>query len=108
MTHYDTPLSDHAHRTRDCDQKFWHDKCMNGGKDGYGGGGWAWLILVFIIILVIVWIILFAVNPESLQKKDDDGNPTGEADAGRTFVAALVIAIVLCLICGLFYGAARR
>lgn len=76
-----------------------HDK---GGY--YYGGSLTWL-LWFIVIVIVIWLILFAIKPTWVQKCDEHGNPTGEVDAGKALLWAIVITIIICVLIWIFFVA---
>lgn len=84
------------------------DPCKEKKCDGYGmGWGVGAAILWFIVIVVIVWFLLWVFKPVCLQLVGVDGRPTGQVDAGRVLVAAIVIAIIILVIAWLIRVAAR-
>jgi hypothetical protein len=56
------------------------------------------LLLWFVIIGLIAWFLLYALKPKIVQKVGLDGQPTGEADVGKSLLGALLIALVVVLI----------
>ena len=74
---------------------------------GYGGGSLTWL-LWFIVFVIIIWLIIFAVKPTWAQKCDEHGHKTGEVDAGRALLWAIVIAIIICVFIWFFFQAGRQ
>lgn len=60
--------------------------------------GWASLVLWFIIVAVIAWFVLYSLRPTWVQQRGADGLPTGQVDAGRVLLAAIVIALIIVLI----------
>ena len=85
------------------DQHYEHDSY---GYGGYGGGYWAWYILIFIIIVVIVWLILSAFRPTWVQTTDENGDPTGELDAGKSILWAIIIALGICILLWILFALA--
>lgn len=69
-----------------------------------GGCG---LLLWFVILAVLVWFILYAVRPVSLQQKDENGNPTGQVDAWKALLAAIIIALIIILIIWAIQGCSK-
>ena len=77
-------------------------------QTGYAlGGGIGSLILWFIIIAVIVWFILYATRPRAVQRLNQDGQPTGEVDAGKVLIGSIIIALIIVIIIWLI-GSCRR
>ena len=66
---------------------------------------WLWYIIWFFIAAIIIWFILFALKPEWLQTKDEQGNPTGEIDQGKLLITAIVIAIIIVILIWIFQWA---
>jgi hypothetical protein len=56
------------------------------------------LLLWFVIIGLIAWFLLYALKPKIVQKVGLDGQPTGEADVGKSLLGALLIALVVVLL----------
>ena len=69
---------------------------------GYALGGVANLVLWFIIIAVIAWFILWLTKPAAVQTRTPDGTLTGQVDAGKVLVAAIVIALIIVVLIWLF------
>ena len=82
---------------------------------GYGGwcGSWCGFFFLFLFLTLIIWLILYLGNFGFVQRKCEDDSDDGKGerrnrcDAGRAFLAALVIAFfltiiiwVLCCCCG--------
>lgn len=84
---------------------------------GYGGwaGSWCGFFFLFLFLTLIIWLVLYLGNFGFVQRKCDDddsnskhhGKDGNRCDAGRAFLAALVIAFfltiiiwVLCCCCG--------
>lgn len=65
------------------------------------------LILWFIIIAVIAGIILALWNPTVVQKNDLNGEPTGELDACKVIIGALIISLIIVIIIYLIRSAGR-
>jgi len=102
-----------------------YDHCDDGydkhqsGYGGYGGYGIGWFLLVWIVLTVVIWLILVALNPAWLRGgkakgghgKYDSSNSYStkckEADYGRAFLCALVIAFILIIILWAVYAATR-
>ena len=95
-------LSNYARKTRHADKVYCHETRHHGadGASAVTGWGWGGLIVLFIVVLIIVWLIIYFVNPEFFQDRDDDDNCNGHCNVGRAFVVALVIAIILVVIIG--------
>lgn len=58
----------------------------------------------FVIIVLVVWILLRTFNPTWVQYKlNNNGDYTGVFDAGKAFLASIIVAIIIifiiCLIC---------
>jgi len=58
-------------------------------------------IILYSVFFTLVWIILWTFNPGMVQDATNTINPTGP-DASRCFVAALIIALIICVIIWLF------
>ena len=96
------PLSTNANRTRSYDQTHYHEDAHAASScEKRSGRSWLGAVVLFIVVLVIVWALIFWLNPECLQVCDKDGHYEGKADAGKTFLAALVFAFILLVILGL-------
>lgn len=67
-----------------------------------GCGNWVGYLFWFVIIAIIVWFLLFSLKPDFVQKKDENGNPTGEVDHGRVLLSAIIIALIICFIIWIF------
>lgn len=85
---------------------------------GYSGwcGSWCGFFFLFLFLTLIIWLVLYLGNFGFVQRKCDDDDLDGKhhgkdrgnrCDAGRAFLAALVIAFfltiiiwVLCCCCG--------
>lgn len=111
------------HRGASCSMKESHSKEVSCGEDvhhkkhndhrdgrdgGYGGswGGMGWGLLVwFFILFLLAWFVLWAVRPESAQKKDSKGYATGEVDGGKILVGALLIALIVIFVVAIVFWA---
>ena len=57
------------------------------------------IIIWYVIIALITWFVLYAAKPKWVQKKDPQtGVATGEVDAGKALVSALLIALIIMVI----------
>ena len=74
---------------------------------GYAWGGIASLILWFFIIAVIVWFILWLTKPTAVQYKNAAGEPTGQVDAGKVLIGAIVISLIIVILIALFRAVVR-
>src|SRR6056297_2983010 len=77
---------------KDCPEKSM-DKCVDPCEDpcavvktDKGCGNWLSYLFWFVIIAIIVWFLLFSLKPDFVQKKDEEGNTTGEVDQGRVLI----------------------
>lgn len=69
----------------------------------YMSGGVANLILWFVIIAIVAWFLMYFLKwPTFVQKVDAQGQPTGVADAGKSLLAAVILALIIVLIIWLF------
>jgi heme/copper-type cytochrome/quinol oxidase subunit 2 len=66
------------------------------------GINWFQIFIWIIIIGFIVWFILYLLRPIWVQKRDHDGNHTGEIDHTRLFIAAVLITLGIFLLIFLF------
>lgn len=89
-----------------------------GCGSGYSGwcGSWCGFFFLFLFLTLIIWLVLYLGNFGFVQRKCDDDDSDNKhhgkdrhnkCDAGRAFLAALVIAFfltiiiwVLCCCCG--------
>lgn len=80
------------------------DPCADPCKrNGWGNAGtWGQFIIWFIIITVIIWFILYSVKPDFIRRTTPDGTVTEEIDNGRALVWAIVIALIIVILIGLF------
>jgi hypothetical protein len=62
-------------------------------KGGLFGG-----LIGFIVAVIVIWIILYAFNPEFVQRKDQAGNPSGEVDHAMLLIYSIVIALIFGII----------
>nr|QBK93669.1 MAG: membrane protein [Pithovirus LCPAC404] len=76
-----------------------------GGMYGYNRGVVAFVW--FVIIAAIVYFALFAGKPNWVLKRDNHGNVTDEVDAGKVFIAAILIAFGICIVLYILYYAFR-
>lgn len=56
------------------------------------------LLLWFVIITIIVWLFLYFLKPVWVQETDLPGNPTGIVSIWKSFLWAVIIALILTLI----------
>jgi len=56
------------------------------------------MLIWFIVVAIVVWLILFAFNPEFIQERDNNGNPTGNIDYGQLLLWTAVISLVITFI----------
>ena len=74
----------------------------------YMSGGASNLLLWFVIIVLIAWFLMYFLKwPTFVQKVNAQGQPTGVADAGRSLLAAVILALIIILIIWLFRSFSR-
>ena len=73
-----------------------HDHCESGNN-------WWFYLFWFLVIGIIVWFLLFALNPDFVQKEDDDGNATGEVDQGKVLLWAVIISLIAIFLVWVFH-----
>lgn len=84
--------------TTDCVSKKYY-----GQKYGKGSVFLFW----FVAITLAVWLLLQFFKPEYVQRKDRNGNPTGEVDVGTVVIISLIVAVIVCLFVCLFWGCGK-
>ena len=52
----------------------------------------------FVMIVLVSWIVLQFWAPTFVQRKDGNGNPTGEIDTTMVLITAIIVAIIISLI----------
>ena len=80
-------------------------RCVEQEVCNESGGNWWYLFWWWLVIAVVVWLILVLTVPEFVQQCDEDGNPNGEVDQGKAILAAIIIALIVCVLIWLFTGA---
>jgi len=71
--------------------------------DPCGSGFWTFLI-IFIIVAIVVALILWAICPDFIKKKDSAGNVTDEVDVGKLILWSVVIALVVAFLIWLIWS----
>ena len=71
--------------------------------DPCGRGFWTFLI-IFIVIAIVVGLILWAICPDFIKKKDSSGNVTDEVDVGKLILWSVVIALVVAFLIWLIWS----
>lgn len=98
-------LSARANMTDGCEKYYCWNKPKHMYADDNNSYGVAGVGLIsFIVLVVVIWVILYAINPESLQKEDKHGYKTGERDFGKTLGAAIILAVIIAIIMAIFYA----
>jgi hypothetical protein len=75
----------------------WLFKGAGNGLGSYGSGGGN-ILLWFIIVTLLAWLLLYFLRPTLVQKTNAQGQPTGVADAGKSFLGALLIGLLVALV----------
>lgn len=56
------------------------------------------LLLCFVIVTLIAWALFYWLKPTIVQKTNVQGQPTGVADAGKSFLAGLLVGLLVTLL----------
>lgn len=56
------------------------------------------ILLWFVVVTVLAWILLYFLKPTAVQQTNAQGEPTGVADAGKSFIGALLIGLLVALV----------
>jgi Kef-type K+ transport system membrane component KefB len=63
--------------------------------DSGNGKGILFYILIFLVVTILSYLVLYAWNPQMLQKVDSEGKPTGKADVWSILFISIVIALIV-------------
>ena len=90
----------HYYGSKDC-YKDYDKQCYK--ECNYGGNqescvSIGTILIWFIVVAIITWLLLFAFNPDFIQERDANGQPTGEIDHSQLLLWTAVISLVVTFI----------